>query len=236
MAAAVAYLRVSTGKQGASGLGIEAQRETVRSWARAKGYTITAEFVEAESGRKSERPELARAKQHAMRYGCTLVVAKLDRLTRDPDFLRTVLVPKLRIAFCDLPEIDGPMGKFVVRQMADIAELEAGLISQRTKAALAAAKARGVRLGNPNGAAALLRYHRERMEAGTPHKGTQAAVAKAAQGANDAAAAIQEAQAAGFTSQREIAAELNRRGAATPRGKRWHQTSVRRVLERTGAA
>jgi DNA invertase Pin-like site-specific DNA recombinase len=148
----VSYLRVSTDKQGRSGLGLEAQRVAVESYLNGGRWTLAAEYVEAESGKRSDRPKLAKALAHAKAIGATVVFAKLDRLTRNVDLLRSLVTSDVDLVFCDLPHA---MGRFLLTQMASVAELEAGLISERTKAALAAAKARGVKLGNPNGARAL---------------------------------------------------------------------------------
>jgi DNA invertase Pin-like site-specific DNA recombinase len=131
----VSYLRVSTDKQGRSGLGVEAQREAVARYLNGGSWKLVAEYVETESGKRSDRPKLAAALGHAKAIAATVVFAEV---------------------FCDLPHVPaGAMGRFLLTQMASVAELEAGLISERTKAALAAAKARGVKLGNPNGARAL---------------------------------------------------------------------------------
>jgi DNA invertase Pin-like site-specific DNA recombinase len=152
----ISYLRVSTDKQGKSGLGIEAQREAVVRYLNGGRWTLSAEYVETESGRRADRPKLAAALAHAKAIGAKLVFAKLDRLTRNVDLLRSLVASGVDLVFCDLPSVPpGPMGRFLLTQMAAVAELEAGLIGERTKNALAAAKARGVKLGNPNGARAL---------------------------------------------------------------------------------
>src|SRR6516165_12158502 len=152
----IAYLRVSTDKQGRSGLGIEAQREAVLRYLNGGRWTLSAEYVETESGKRSDRPKLAAALSHAKAIGAKLIFAKLDRLTRDVDLLRSLVASDVDLVFCDLPNVPpGPMGKFLLTQVAAVAEWEAGLIGERTKKALAAAKARGVKLGNPNGARAL---------------------------------------------------------------------------------
>ena len=118
--------------------------------------TVAAEYVETESGRRSDRPKLAAALAHAKAIKAKLVFAKLDRLTRNVDLLRSLVASDVDLVFCDLPNVPpGPMGRFLLTQMAAVAELEAGLIGERTRNALAAAKARGVKLGNPNGARAL---------------------------------------------------------------------------------
>ena len=152
----ISYLRMSTDKQGRSGLGLEAQRAAVDSYLNGGRWTLAAEYVETESGRRTDRRQLAKALAHAKAIGATVVFAKLDRLTRNVDLLRSLVTSDVDLVFCDLPHVPiGAMGRFLLTQMASVAELEAGLISERTKAALAAAKARGVKLGNPNGARAL---------------------------------------------------------------------------------
>ncbi|ABD05634.1 Resolvase-like [Rhodopseudomonas palustris HaA2] len=223
----VSYLRVSTDKQGKSGLGIEAQREAVTSYLNGGRWTLEAEYVETESGRKSDRPKLAAALSHAKAIGARLVFAKLDRLTRNVDLLRSLVASEVELVFCDLPTVPpGPMGKFLLTQMAAVAELEAGLISERTKKALAAAKARGVKLGNPNGARALRGKQRGNAEAVARIK------QKAAQRATDLRGIIQSFQRSGITSVRAITDELNRQGIRAPRGGDWHPTAVARLLNR----
>jgi DNA invertase Pin-like site-specific DNA recombinase len=114
------------------------------------------EYIETESGKRSNRPQLAKALSHAKAVGATIVFAKLDRLSRNVDLLRSLVASDVDLVFCDLPHVPpGAMGRFLLTQMASVAELEGGLISERTRAALKAAKARGVKLGNPNGAQAL---------------------------------------------------------------------------------
>jgi len=147
----ISYLRVSTSSQGASGLGLESQRETIRSHV-GNDVELLAEYVEVESGRRSDRPELAKALDHAKRANATVVISRIDRLARSARFLLELVDSNVDILFCDLPQVSGPAGRFLLTSMAGVAELEAGLISQRTRAALAAAKAKGVRLGNPQGA------------------------------------------------------------------------------------
>ena len=226
----VSYLRVSTDRQGRSGLGVEAQREAVARYLDGGNWKLVAEYVETESGKRADRPKLRAALSRAKAIGATVVFAKLDRLTRNVDLLRSLVASNVDLVFCDLPHVPaGAMGRFLLTQMASVAELEAGLISERTKAALAAAKARGVKLGNPHGARALL----------GKQVGNDAAVAaiklRAAQRADDLRALVADIQAAGTTSVRGIADELNRRGAITPRGGEWHPTSVARLLDRLGA-
>jgi DNA invertase Pin-like site-specific DNA recombinase len=215
----ISYLRVSTDKQGRSGLGIEAQREAVTSYLNGGRWALVAEYVETESGRKSDRPKLAAALSHA----------KLDRLTRNVDLLRSLVASDVDLVFCDLPSVPpGPMGKFLLTQMAAVAELEAGLIGERTKKALAAAKARGVKLGNPNGARALRGKQTGNAEAVAKIKD------KAAQRAMGLQGILDGIKGSGITSVRAITEELNRQGVSAPRGDTWHPTAVVRLLARLG--
>ena len=138
----VTYLRVSTDRQGKSGLGLEAQRAAVLDHVAGKGE-IAAEYVEIESGKRNERPQLARAMAEAKRIGAVLLIAKLDRLARNVAFIANLLEAGVEIAAADMPEAN----RFLLHVMAAVAEHEAQAISDRTRAALAAAKARGVALG-----------------------------------------------------------------------------------------
>src|SRR5215813_3306562 len=140
----LAYYRVSTGKQGKSGLGIEAQRQAVATYLNGGNWKIIGEYTEIESGKRSDRPELDRALSAARVRQVPLIVARVDRLTRSVAFLSRLLDAGVDVRFADLPQIEGPTGHFMLQQMASVAELEAGLISARTKAALAAVKSRGV--------------------------------------------------------------------------------------------
>jgi DNA invertase Pin-like site-specific DNA recombinase len=223
----ISYLRVSTDKQGRSGLGIEAQREAVARFLVGSSSKLVQEYIETESGKRSDRPKLAAALAHAKVTGATVVFAKLDRLTRNVDLLRSLVASGVDLVFCDLPHVPpGAMGRFLLTQMASVAELEAGLISERTKAALAAVKARGVKLGNPNGARALR----------GKQIGNDAAVARIKAGARERAdnlrAIVEDIRHQGQTSVRAMADALNARAILTPRGGRWHPTSVARVLGR----
>ena len=223
----VSYLRVSTDKQGRSGLGLDAQRTAVESYLNGGRWTLVAEYVEAESGKRADRPQLAKALAHAKAIGATVVFAKLDRLSRNVDLLRSLVASDVDLVFCDLPHVPaGAMGRFLLTQMASVAELEAGLISERTKAALAAAKARGVKLGNPNGARALRGKQVGNKQA------VAAVKAKADHRASNLRSIVDDMQAQGITTVRAIAAELNARGILTPRGASWHPTSAARLLVR----
>ncbi len=148
----IAYCRVSTDRQGRSGLGLEAQLETIKAYLGPHARLSCEPYVEVESGKKAARPELLKALQRCRETGASLLVAKLDRLSRNVPFLRSLIDGDVDVAFCDVPALaPGAMGRFILTQMAAVAELEAGLISERTRAALRAAKARGVVLGGDRG-------------------------------------------------------------------------------------
>jgi len=217
----VAYYRVSTARQGASGLGLEAQKETVARYLNGGDWSIRAEFVEVESGRKSERPELERALATARLHRIPLIVANVSRLTRSSAFLHRLLEAGVDVRFCDLPEIEGPTGRFLLQQMASVAELEAGMIASRTKAALQAAKKRGQKLGGNRNVV---------MSDATREAGRAARTAKANGRANDLAPIIAELKAAGVTSYGALARALNERGIPTARGGEWSPMQVSRVL------
>ncbi|WP_189413656.1 recombinase family protein, partial [Neogemmobacter tilapiae] len=144
----VAYERVSTARQGQSGLGLEAQRKVIEDHARQTGAILAGRFTEVESGRKADRPELGKALHLAKVTGATLVIAKLDRLSRNAAFLLALRDSGVRFLACDMPQAND----LTVGIMALVAEAEREAISRRTKEALAAARARGTKLGNPNGA------------------------------------------------------------------------------------
>ena len=217
---AVAYYRVSTPRQGQSGLGLDAQREAVRVYLAGNGWPPVAEFTEVESGRRNDRPELANALAACKLYGAVLVVAKLDRLARNVAFVSALMESGV-----DFVAVDFPMAnRLTVHILAAVAEHEAGMISARTRAALAAAKARGRVLGGFRG---------YRLSA---EDGARAASAKrqhAAARGERIAPLLAELQGAGITSLRAIAAELNRRGVPAPRGGFWHANGVARLI--TGA-
>jgi DNA invertase Pin-like site-specific DNA recombinase len=226
----VSYLRVSTESQGRSGLGLDAQRQAVAAHIATAGGELVAEFQEVESGKRVDRPQLAAALAACRTRRAVLVIAKLDRLARNARFLLSVVEGsgEAGVVFCDLPSVPaGPIGKFMVTQLAAVAELEAGLISQRTRAALAVAKARGVRLGNPSP---------------TPATPAMAAVARAARSRQvatrtaDVLPVVRQIQAEGATSLREIARGLQAQGVQTPNGKeQWSAAQVRRLIDRSFA-
>lgn len=223
----VSYLRVSTAQQGTSGLGLEAQRAAVAGFLNGGSWTLIQELVEVESGKRNDRPALERALRLCRKHRATLVVAKLDRLARNAEFLlKTVRESgEGRVVFCDLPTIPGgPVGDFIITQMAGVAQLEAGLISQRTKAALAAAKARGTKLGGR-------RVSAERFaQIGAAARQTH--VRKAERGRAAILPVIEKLQSSGIRSLRQIAAGLDAAEIPTPRGQgEWSAVQVQRILK-----
>jgi DNA invertase Pin-like site-specific DNA recombinase len=218
--ALIGYYRVSTERQGVSGLGIEAQKAAVAEYVARSGGLLIHEFEETESGKKSSRPQLAAALAACRQHKARLVVAKLDRLARNTAFLLSIAdgVGEAGVVFCDLPQLPpGPMGKFFLTLMAAVAELEAGLISQRTKAALAARKARGGKLGNP---------HLLTKGAGPARKRQARAKAR------EILPFIRAAEKAGCKTLQEKADALTARGIRTPSGgTTWAPEQIRRALK-----
>lgn len=216
----IGYIRVSTAKQGRSGLGIEAQQEALARFAQAEGFTLGTVFTEVETGKGSDaldrRPQLAAALAEARKRRCPVAVAKLDRLSRDVHFISGLMAHRVSFVVADLgPDID----PFILHLFAALAEKERALISARTSAALAAAKARGVKLGGPKLSEAR-------------KQGVATIKAEAERRAVNLLPIIRDIQRAGSASLRDIAEALNARGVATPRGGTWHATSVRNVLTR----
>jgi DNA invertase Pin-like site-specific DNA recombinase len=220
----IGYARVSTSKQGKSGLGIEAQQEALSRFAEAEGFELIRVFIEVETGKGSDalerRPQLAAALAEARRKRCSIGVAKLDRLSRDVHFISGLMAH--RVPFV-VAELGSDVDPFILHLFAALAEKERALISVRTKAALAAAKARGVVLGNPRLAEARQAAHK--------------ASAIASEAAADHHAAnvlpiIGQIKRAGARTLREIADALNARGVQTARGGQWYASTVRNVLAR----
>ena len=216
----VGYVRVSTAKQGHSGLGIEAQKEALERFAATEGFQILRVFVEVETGKGSDaldrRPQLAAALSEARRQRCYVGVAKLDRLSRDVHFISGLMVHRVPFVVAELGVDVDP---FILHLFAALAQKERAMISSRTKAALAAAKARGVTLGSP--------------ELPKARKSAVATIkALADQHATNVLPVIREIRRTGATSLHQIAEALNARGIATPRGGQWYASSVRNALER----
>jgi DNA invertase Pin-like site-specific DNA recombinase len=243
----VAYYRVSTAKQEASGLGLDGQRAAVADFVRSTGGKIVAEFMETESGKRSDRPELTRALAHVKQARGTLVIAKLDRLARKVAFLANLMESHVDFVACDNPHAN----KFTIHILAAVAEHEAEQISARTVAALAAYRdgkrvSKRIKLLYPDGVPTdVVEATAGRLGASLPQcrnltaaaraKGHERGVegGKAARAAQAAAVGpeVAELHAAG-RSLREIAAELNGRGYVTRRGLPWHPTAVLRLLNR----
>lgn len=216
----ISYLRVSTKRQGRSGLGIEAQRSAVASYLNGGDWQLVGEYVEHESGKRRERPELERALAACRAHRATLVVAKLDRLARNASFLLSLRDSGVEFVAVDIPS----MNRMVVGILAVVAEEEGRLISERTRMALAQAKKRGVRLGTNN----LTVRGRER---GTKASASVRAL-HADQRARDVLPIIDDLRLGGATSLSSIAAGLNEKGVPAPRGGEWTPTTVRRLFAR----
>lgn len=215
----IVYLRVSTAKQGRSGLGQEAQEEAVRRYLGAAKPLET--YTEVESGKNDNRPELAKALDHCRRAGARLLIAKLDRLARDVAFIASLMKSDVKFTACDMPEADA----FRLHIEAAIAEEERRKISERTKAALAAAKARGVKLGG-----ARVRAHS--FTEAEVARGKTRRVERADAHASVVALQIAELRVEGATSLGKLANALNARGILTSHGKAWTPMQVSRVLKR----
>lgn len=216
---AIAYYRVSTAKQKASGLGLEAQQSAVLSFANARGLNLIEEFTEIETGtRKRHRPELVEALAKAKKMGAVLLIAKLDRLARNVVFIGTLMESGVRFIAVDMPEVDN----LTIHVMAAVAEREAQLISARTKAALAAAKARGKKLGSP-----------QNLTPEARQKGSDS-VRNAAKAAERTTVGYVRLLRETGLSYAKIAERLNAEGHTTRQGKAFHPMQVSRMLSRAG--
>jgi DNA invertase Pin-like site-specific DNA recombinase len=225
----VAYLRVSTDRQGQSGLGLEAQREAVARYVEGQGGRIVGEpFVEIESGRKNDRPQLAAALAACQRHRAVLVIAKLDRLARNVAFVSGLMESGVEFVAADMPMVN----RLTIHILAAVAEEEARMISARTKAALAEAKKRGVLLGGAREGAYAIRPHA--AEGNTVS--TEKRQAKAAKRATELAPEVARLRASGVMTLRELAAGLNARDIPAPRGGKWSAVQVSRLLVRLEAS
>jgi DNA invertase Pin-like site-specific DNA recombinase len=211
----VAYFRVSTDKQGKSGLGLEAQRQAVQQYLNGGQWSLIGEFTEIESGKRNERPELEKALVACKRNKAKLVIAKLDRLSRNLAFIATLMDSGVEFIAVDNPHAN----KLTVHILAAVAQHEREMIAQRTKDALQAAKSRGVVLGNP------------RLDA-VRNRAVASVKADADRFAKNVAPIIREIQSSGVASHRGIARSLNARGIATARGGVWTAVQVGAILQR----
>ena len=224
MQQAIVYYRVSTARHGRSGHGIEAQREAVTRFAAAEGFDLAAEFVEVETRKGNDaldrRPQLAAALATGRQRKCPVIVAKLDRLSRDVAFVSGLIAQRVPFIVAELGRDADP---FMLHLYAALAEKERRLISERTKAALAARKARGAKLGNRNAAQAAAVGHR-------------AITAEADTFAANVLPIVNSLRSNGVTDLRGLAGALSDRGIRTPRAaRRWHVSSVRNLLRRSAA-
>lgn len=219
----IAYYRVSTARQGASGLGLDAQQEMVRKYLDGGSWALVDEFTEVESGKRDDRPNLLKAIKLCKLKNAKLVVSKLDRLSRDLHFITYLQKSGIKFVVAENPD----MNELTVHIFAAMAEHERKLISNRTKEALAQAKKRGVKLGNP-----IINQGQQIAGSGNTTKARVVKTEKANEYAMNMREIIEDIKNSGFTSLRSIAHELNVRGFSTRRNKRWTANSVRLCIMR----
>jgi DNA invertase Pin-like site-specific DNA recombinase len=211
----VAYYRVSTDQQGASGLGLEAQRSAVKTYLDGGPWRLVAQHTEVESGKRADRPELAKALAACRKHKAKLIIAKLDRLSRNLAFIAALMDSGVEFVAVDNPHAN----KLTIHILAAVAQHEREAISERTKAALAAAKARGKKLGGPRLAQARKKSLAARRAAADAFAANTRPI-------------IEQIQASGVSSLRGVAKALNARGVRTARGSEWTAVQVSNVLER----
>lgn len=221
---AVSYIRVSTSKQGQSGLGLEAQQESVRVFAQANGYEVVQEFREIESGKNNDRPILQKALAHAKKIGACLVIAKLDRLARSVSFIAKLMESNTDFRAIDFPEASSASSRLILHVMSAFAEHEARSCSERTKLALAAAKSKGKLLGASNPKCPKLTPEARK-------KGQQKLKSKAIKAYSGILPKILELKSQGISLQ-GIANKLNAENEITRNGKSWHPIQISRALNR----
>jgi len=222
---AVVYYRVSTDKQGMSGLGLEAQRNAAETYCKREGLTIVDAYEEVVSGTNNDREKLAKALRRVEVSGdCKLVVAKLDRISRDVGFIDRLQKSGVQFVCADMPEANQTMLTF----MSVFAQYEAKMASERTKAALAVKKAQGVKLGNPR-----LSEARAKVDVkAASRKGNDISIKKANEYADKMSVFIQDAQDNGADTLQRIATYLNQKGITTARGNKFTATAVKRMVDR----
>lgn len=216
----IAYYRVSTDRQGRSGLGLEAQKKAVMDYLNGGSWELIEEFTEVESGKRADRPELKAALAACKKHGAKLIIAKLDRLSRSVAFISTLMESGADFLAADMPEAN----KLTVHILAAVAQHEREVIGQRTKAALAAAKARGKTLGN-----------RKNLHEARAHS-LAVRTSAADQHAENVYPIIQQIKSSGITTLRGVADALNARGIKTARGGKWEQKAVSRIIKRVEPA
>ena len=211
----VFYLRVSTVKQGADGNGIQHQMTVVNRYAEANGGEIVGQFIEVESGGKtdSERPQLAAALEKCKKLNAVLVCSKIDRLSRNAEFLLRLMNSRVEFVCCDIPNCD----RFTISLFAILAEKEKNMISERTKNALKMVKARGIKLGNPNPELSVIKMNEGARKGRIDFK-------------NKILPIINEIKSTGIKTLQGVADCLNRRGLSTRNGKQWYPTQIRNLL------
>ena len=211
----VLYLRVSTVKQGADGNGIQHQMTVVNRYAEANGGEIVGQFIEVESGGKtdSERPQLAAALEKCKKENAVLVCSKIDRLSRNAEFLLRLMNSRVEFVCCDIPNCD----RFTISLFAILAEKEKNMISERTKNALKMVKARGIKLGNPNPELSVIKMNEGARKGRIDFK-------------NKIIPIINEIKSTGIKTLQGMADCLNRRGISTRNGKQWYPTQIRNLL------
>lgn len=214
----IAYYRVSTDKQGRSGLGLEAQRSAVVDYLNGGNWELVEEYTEVESGKKDDRPQLAKALAACRKHKAKLVIARLDRLSRNAAFIGNMMESNVEFVAVDFPSAS----RLTLHILAAVADYEREAISTRTKAALAAKKAQGVKLGGP------------RLDVASV-EGVKAVKAKANQFAANVLPIVRSIEASGITTFDGIAEALNARGVRTARGGQWYGTTVRNIVVRSGA-
>lgn len=211
----VFYLRVSTVKQGADGNGIQHQMTVVNRYAEANGGKIVGQFIEVESGGKtdSERPQLAAALEKCKKENAVLVCSKIDRLSRNAEFLLRLMNSRVEFVCCDIPNCD----RFTISLFAILAEKEKNMISERTKNALKMVKARGIKLGNPNPELSVIKMNEGARKGRIDFKKVIIPI-------------INEIKSTGIKTLQGMADCLNRRGISTRNGKQWYPTQIRNLL------
>jgi DNA invertase Pin-like site-specific DNA recombinase len=211
----VFYLRVSTSKQGADGNGIQHQMTVVNRYAESNGGDVVGQFIEVESGGKtdSERPQLAAALEKCKKENAVLVCSKIDRLSRNAEFLLRLMNSRVEFVCCDIPNCD----RFTISLFAILAEKEKNMISERTKSALKMVKARGIKLGSPNPELSVIKMNEGARKARIDFK-------------NKIVPIINEIKSTGIETLQGVADCLNRRGISTRNGKHWYPTQIRNLL------